>query len=249
MSEEAILTSQLKNSSEQTKKAKDKNDEIALKLHESKELKEIKEQVSLMLKGKGSKSGPSNKGKRKWNDSEQPWNWNQQSDTKWNQPDNRGKGWNDWSEWKQPTQQDNWMQSTHHDKGKGRGKSSSKGKNLDPKLHWCDIHQKFGHSTDYCFENPNRTGGKPLAEMWCDVCYKSGHTTNWCFNNPKGLNKGKARPDEQAKGEKGKSNKGNRNWKSQNFPADYKAEQATPVLHDEAPSTVKMAVAWWDTKD
>ena len=63
------------------------------------------------------------------------------------------------------------------------------------------------------------------------------------------MNKGKARPDEQAKGEKGKSNKGNRNLKSQNFPADYKAEQATPVLHDEAPSTVKMAVAWWDTKD
>ncbi len=151
----------------------------------------------------------------------------------------RGKGWNEWSDWNQPTQQD---------KGKGREKSGSKGKNPDPKLHWCDIHQKYGHSTDYCFDNPNRTGGKPIAEMRRDICYKTGHTTNYCYDNPKGFNNGKARPYEQAKGEKGKSNKGNRNWKSQNFPVDYKAEQATPALHDEAPSTVK-AIAWWDTKE
>jgi hypothetical protein len=33
-----------------------------------------------MLKGKGSNKGSSsNKGKRKWNEAEQPWNWNQQT--------------------------------------------------------------------------------------------------------------------------------------------------------------------------
>ena len=76
--------------------------------------------------------------------------------------------------------------------------------------------------------------------MWCDICYTTGHTTNYCYDNPNRTNRGKGKPNGQTKGEKGNNNKGNRQWKSQNFPADYKAEQATPALHDETPSTTKM---------
>ena len=247
LSEEAVLSSQTKSSSDQTKRAKEMDDEIALKLKESKELKEVKEQLSLMLKGKGSNKGSSsNKGKRKWNEAEQPWKWNQQTtwdDNKWNKPD-KGKG-NGWNDWNQPNQ--DWNQP-NQDKGKGRGKSSSKGKGFDTNLLWCEIHQKHGHSTDYCYDNPNRTGGKPISDMWCDICYITGHTTNYCYDNPNRTTRGKGKPNGQTKGEKGNSNKGNRQWKSQNFPADYKAEQATPALHDETPSTTKM-IGWWDTKD
>ena len=231
LSEEAVLTSKTKKSIDQNKHAKEKDDDIALKLQEAKEknTKEIKEQLSLMLKGKGSNKGSSsNKGKRKWNES---------ADQNWNQNWNQSNGWNEQynANWNQPA------------KGKGKGKSSSKGKKFDPQTLWCDIHQKHGHSTDYCFENPNRTGGKPISEMWCDICSTTGHTTSYCFDNPERINKGKGKPYEQAKGWKGKSNKGNRQWKSQNFPADYKAEQATPVLHDESSS--KQPQEWWNTNE
>jgi hypothetical protein len=83
--------------------------------------------------------------------------------------------------------------------------------------------------------------------MWCDICSTTGHTTSYCFDNPERINKGKGKPYEQTKGWKGKSNKGNRQWKSQNFPADYKAEQATPVLHDESSS--KTPQEWWNTNE
>jgi hypothetical protein len=105
---------------------------------------------------------------------------------------------------------------------------------------WCDICQRQGHSTDWCYDNPNRSGGKPLYdELWCETCNRSGHTSRSCYATsikitPKGKGKSKGKP--------GKS--GNRGWKSQNFPAGYHSEQATLALHDETSSTE--AQAWWD---
>jgi hypothetical protein len=39
------------------------------------------------------------------------------------------------------------------------------------------------------------------------------------------------------------SNYGDRNWKSQNFPANYNSDQAVPVLHDASSSPAKEG--WW----
>ncbi len=55
----------------------------------------------------------------------------------------------------------------------GKGKPSNK-----TKL-WCDIHQAYGHSADWCFSNPNRTGG-PLTPEWCDHHQSFEHSTAAC---------------------------------------------------------------------
>jgi hypothetical protein len=41
---------------------------------------------------------------------------------------------------------------------------------------------------------------------------------------------------------------GDRKWKSQNFPAAYSSEHATPALHDESPSKDTKS-DWWDDKE
>jgi hypothetical protein len=126
-------------------------------------------------------------------------------------------------------------------KGKGKGKQHPK-----PQL-WCEIHQAYGHSTDWCFDNPNRSGGPPKPEWppkqeWCDHHQRYGHSTDAC-------RKGKGKPsmppptEKGSKGAKGKTKSSNREWKSDNFPADY--DQATPVLPTEQPPHVQ----WWNTDE
>ncbi len=44
-------------------------------------------------------------------------------------------------------------------KGKGKGKDQrnvESDKGFDPQALWCDIHQRYGHSTDWCFDNHQR---------------------------------------------------------------------------------------------
>ena len=95
----------------------------------------------MFTKGKGGKGSPKGKGNSKGNRwTEPPWesNWGQaatgeeQNYRQWN-PSPRSKG-----------------------KGKGKHNADS-GKAFNPQSLWCDIHQRYGHSTDWCFENPNRT--------------------------------------------------------------------------------------------
>ena len=224
LSEEAVITSKNKKAStEHSKAVKEKEDEIALlalKTQESREANatnakdksdtETKENAFLLVKGKGGKG----KGKGK---------------------PNGGSRWyaQDWQQWGSSNKADNPHSNpwTRPLKGKGRGKA----KGFDAQNLWCDIHQKYGHSTDWCFENPNRTNGAPppSAGLWCETCNRTGHTANDCYAtsikiSPKG------------KGKKG--NSGDRNWKSQNFPASYSSEQATPALHEESSSTKQV---WW----
>jgi hypothetical protein len=144
------------------------------------------------------------------------------------------KGKNRWPTPDQPWG-DTWTQWTPSPKGKGQGKGNANTAQL-----WCDICQRQGHSTDWCYDNPQRTGGKPLYDdLWCDTCNRSGHTSSSCFaTSIKIIPKGKGK----TKGKPGKS--GNRAWKSQNFPANYHSEQATPALHDETSSSV--AQGWWE---
>ncbi len=97
---------------------------------------------------------------------------------------------------------------------KGKGKSPNK-TNL-----WCDIHQAYGYSTDWCFDNPNKSGGPPKQE-WCENHQNYGHSTAHC-------RKGKGQPHKGSKDGKGKSKSPNRAWKSDNFPANY--DQATPAM-------------------
>jgi hypothetical protein len=56
-------------------------------------------------------------------------------------------------------------------------------------------------------------------------------------------------PFELLKKEKGnarvvKGKSGDRTWKSQNFPASYSSDQATPALHDQSSSSSTQS--WWD---
>jgi hypothetical protein len=118
------------------------------------------------------------------------------------------------------------------------------GKGFDSQQLWCDIHQRYGHSTDWCYDNPHRTGGKP--PLWCELCNRSGHTANSCYATSIRISpKGKGSPP--SKGSKGKGHHGNRGWKSQKFPANYHSEQATPALHDEPPSNTTQE--WWDSHE
>ena len=144
------------------------------------------------------------------------------------------KGKNRWTTPAQPWG-DTWTQWTSPPKGKGQGKGNANTEQL-----WCDICQRPGHSTDWCYDNPQRTGGKPLYDdLWCDTCNRSGHTSSSCFaTSIKIIPKGKGK----TKGKPGKP--GNRAWKSQNFPANYHSEQATPALHDETSSSI--AQGWWE---
>ena len=224
LSEEAVLTSQLKKvSPAPLTSSTTPEDEIALVLKKSKDNKRhtipktptvvmpeateatpLSSDTALWTTGKGSKGKDKSKGKHQWTAHTPSWN-------------------NEWTQWAQPS------------KGKGRGKGSG-----SPEQFWCEICSRSGHSTDWCYDNPKRTGGKPLSyeELWCATCNRSGHTSNSCYATsvritPKGKGKSKG----------GKGKQGDRNWKSQNFPAGYQSDQATPALHDETPSTETLA--WW----
>ena len=235
LSEEAVLTSKNKKANDTIKATKEKDDEIALKLKElkistDKKLKEPKEPTdkSLYIKGKGGKGDMKGKGGTKGRNINESSPW----PTPWNSPEGSST-----------TQYANW-----HPPAKGKGYVKPK---VDPSLLWCDIHQTYGHSTDWCFENPYRTGGPPLpnSRPWCDSCHSHGHTSDTCWaNSPRSQTpKGKGKPQNQ-KGKGGKGQYGDRRWKSQNFPAAYNSEQATPALHDESPSK-DTSQEWWDAKE
>jgi hypothetical protein len=108
-----------------------------------------------------------------------------------------------------------------------------------------------GHSTDWCFDNPYRTGGPPIPTSrtwWCDSRNSYGHTSDTCWaKNPSPNSKGKGKPS-TPKGKGNKGQQGDRKWKSPNFPAAYSTEQATPALHDESPSK-HTTDEWWEGKD
>jgi hypothetical protein len=56
---------------------------------------------------------------------------------------------------------------------------------------------------------------------------------------------GKVKPHDSAKGTKG--NYGDRQWKSQNFPAAYNSEQANTALHEDSSPT--QSAEWWQTNE
>jgi hypothetical protein len=177
LSEEAVITSKNKKaSSEHTRAVQEKEDEIALmniKLKDA--LKNAKttdtndksdtgmqDKALLLVKGKGGegkgRGNNHNKGKTRWQ--EPDWNAQWASLEKWSSSEsNNDQYTNQWSQ--QP-------------KGKGKGEA---------KTLRCDIHQRFGHSTDWCFDNPNRTGGAPLpsSDTWCTTCNRSGHVASSCY--------------------------------------------------------------------
>ncbi len=194
------------------------DDEIAMKLAASKPTK-FKPPVdqAQFQKGKDAKNGGSH-GQRQWA--------------------MRPNSTDDWATWQQqpswtsPMNETTWPYPITKGKGKTPNKSTL----------WCDIHQAYGHSTDWCFDNPNKSGGPPKQEWggppkqeWCSNHQAYGHSTEEC-------RKGKSPSPKGSKGAKGKTKSPNRAWKSDNFPANY--DQATPVL----PGVQKQA-SWWDTEE
>jgi hypothetical protein len=154
--------------------------------------------------------------------------------------------WTQWqpTTWLPPPIEPSWQSFST----KGKGQQQTKPKQ------WCDIHQAYGHSTDWCFDNPHRTGGPPKwaskgspkqewqQQEWCDHHQTYGHSTAACRKG-KGLNQPSPQPGQPPppKGGKGKV-KGprERKWKSDNFPADY--DQATPAI--QAIKTQE----WWEVE-
>ncbi len=119
------------------------HDEIAMKGVETKSptTKSPKEQAQFH-KGKDGKKGGL-KGQRQWVDNDQWTNW---KPTYWDATPS--------SPWDSSNDQ-NW--SSPLSKGKGKQPSCS--------TLWFEIHQAYGHSTDWCFKNPNKTGGPP-KQQW-----------------------------------------------------------------------------------
>ena len=242
LSEEAILISKKKKDKEnETSRASQAAaDEIAMKLRETKlsteKTTKTLNEKALMFKGKGHKGGPNGKGPGKG----LPWH-----ETDWTPQKGKGRQWHE-HEWTPPWSHP--AQTAWNPKGKGHGKQKGHEAPFDAQKLWCDIHQKFGHSTDWCFENPNRTGGPPpqTSGLWCDTCQKYGHTTNTCYaNSPRANEKGKGKL-QHSKGKGKKGNFGDRNWKSPNFPAAYGPDQATPALHEEQTTPT---ISWWDENE
>jgi transposase InsO family protein len=100
----------------------------------------------------------------------------------------------------------------------------------------CNHCGKKGHKKAECYKLKKETKAAVTTKHWCDICYKEGHSTEWCFYNPnnkgkgKGKSKGKTKGNSKGKGKgkgmggKGKSAKGGR--RSGNFPAGYSSDEA-----------------------
>ena len=194
LSEEAVLTSQSKKTPNGPLPGTIVDDEIALVVKTKKDLKKLKTQPAVAPDTTGDTlASPDTalwmKGKGGKNDSKGKGH--PKGKTRWAAPEPQWN--NDWTQWQQPF------------KGKGRGRGTPL---------WCDICSRAGHSTEWCYDNPNRSGGKPPSydELWCDTCNRPGHTSAQCFATSIKI-KGKGK----TKGDKGKP--GDRQWKSQNFPA------------------------------
>jgi hypothetical protein len=230
LSEEAILKDKRAAITKELVSTKEIHDEIAMKIAAPtpSKAKPPTDQAQCSKGKDGKKGGP--KGQRQWV--------------------GRTTGQNEWTNWQL---QQSW---TPMPTGTTWQPLPQKGKGKQPfktKL-WCDIHQAYGHFTDWCFENPHRSGGPPKQEWnpyksdnpatqeWCDNHQTYGHSTEACRKG-----NGQAPPPQQqghpshtnAKGGKGKTKGSSRSWKSDNFPADY--DQATPALQ-----TTKSQV-WWET--
>jgi hypothetical protein len=226
LSEEAVLISQSKKAASATTVSDRANDdEIALaslKLQSTKTPKSTPTKTTtdvlpdaqpepkdnaLWLKGKRGKGKVHPKGKhRQW-------------DNQWTQSDLDAE----------PYPNGQWPSPSPKGKGTATGQSNmAPGKGFNPQTLWCDIHQRSGHSTDWCYENPHRTGGKASYDsLWCETCNRPGHTANNCYATSIRISpKGKGLPPSPGGQDgKGKGKYGNRSWKSQNFPAAYEAYQ------------------------
>jgi hypothetical protein len=145
LSEEAVLLNKSKKDKLNTKESDD-----AIALVSAPKTKDVKptlplknpnppKDITLFTKGKGGK------GKGKWNS----------KGNRWRAPASDWEIVNNWSDWSNQNQ-GKWTPTSKG--GKGKGKDD---KRFDSQSLWCDIHQKYGHSTDWCFDNPNRTGGPP----------------------------------------------------------------------------------------
>ena len=216
-SEEAILKDKRVSAKKALISQKDTEDEIAMTVAALTPKVIPALDQAQIHKGKGGKNGM--KGQREWTPADQ---W-----TTWQQPPS----------WTSPVYENSWT----YPSSKGKGKAPQKN------TLWCDIHQAYGHSTDWCFNNPNKSGGppkqpwgSPKTPEWCDNHQVYGHSTAEC-------RKGKSSPLNGGKGGKGKSKSPNRAWKSENFPANY--DQATPVLPAEQKQPSNKQTSWWDLEE
>ncbi len=232
LSEEAILKDKRESIKKEQLSQNVSDDEIALKVDASKpkqppKTKSVTFDMGQFTKGKDGKKG-GQRGQRQWADrssSEESWvttnNW-QQYQQSWSSPPNSSG-----------------MATT---KGQCLATAKGKGKQSNRSRLWCDIHQAYGHSTDWCYSNPNESGGPPKLE-WCDHHQTYGHSTEACRkgNGPPSQPQPPKGHTPSAKGGKGKTKDPNRAWKSENFPANY--DQATPVLQEDNHRE------WWETED
>ena len=153
LSEEAILKDKRAELQKEQHHQQALTDEIAMKLAASQPVAAVVAQPTTDTAHftKGKGGNKgSPKGQRQWVDEQ----WMQWQPTSWSPPPN-DHPWQPFSP-------------------KGKGKQQTKPKQ------WCDIHQAYGHSTDWCFDNPYRTGGPPKWESkgsrkpewqqqeWCD---------------------------------------------------------------------------------
>ncbi len=183
---------------------------------------------ALVAKGKGGKGVKKGKGHSTGNDRWSSTGW----DSSWNNYNPPSNDSSYHSQWNSPSK----------GKGQGKGKGKVDHNQGSDQTHWCDIHQRYGHSTDWCFDNPSRSGGPAPRNdgLWCETCNRSGHTSNNCYAST-------VRPlTDKGKGKRqgNTSHYGNRQWKSQNFPANYNSDQAVPALHDESSSSSTQV--WWE---
>jgi hypothetical protein len=149
LSEEAVLISKSKRDNPaSTAIGKEADDEIALASLKLKDKKQNDptpktsndpKDTALFTKGKGGKGYPkgkgTSKGNQRWRAHNPSWenNWND-----WDQTAHNITPQHDQGTWTQPSQ----------GKGKGKEKSATDpNKRFDAQILWCDIHQKYGHST------------------------------------------------------------------------------------------------------
>jgi hypothetical protein len=183
LSEEAVPTSQTKKASQASLSRTSTDDEIALVSKKTKDKKQSTTKTPQAATSEATEETSSDKAlwlKGKGGKGNPTGKGQSKGKNRWHAPDQQ---WNDaWDQWSQPA------------KGKGRGKGNGSTEPL-----WCDICQRQGHSTDWCSDNPNWSGGKPLYdELWCETCNRSGHTSISCFATsieiiPKGKGKSKGK--------------------------------------------------------
>jgi hypothetical protein len=140
-SEEEILKDKRASAKRALISQKTTEDEIAMKVAAlPTKIKPALDQAQIQ-KGKGGKKGGM-KGQREWivqtSNSADQW-------TTWQQPPS----------WTSPVYETSWTYPSSKGKGKAPPQNTL----------WCDIHQVYGHSTDWCFDNLNKSG-RPPEQPW-----------------------------------------------------------------------------------